>query len=340
MEGRRVVELDVLAREMYCCRCNLPLHLSNTVGERLFGLASVLLIKCDNSACLATTDVHTGKRTPNGSYCINSTVAIGMTHAGMGPSHVNNFLTECNLPPISDTTLRKKEKEFSKTIHDVAMTSCREAQHQEILLSHGKVAASFDGGWQKRGSGWNYNSNTGHATMIGKETGKIMLWDQRSRSCKTCEYHLANQTTIPDHLCSKNWYGSSKAMESDMAVSMAHTLKNDGCEIKVIHADNDSATTSKLKVDFEDLEKRDDQNHLKKGLSKSLHQMSIKYKGLKQDDTREYILRCFMYAITGGTTEDDIKVSLDRIVPHIFGNHDSCREVTWCKYEEDPTNFN
>ncbi|VDI30256.1 Hypothetical predicted protein [Mytilus galloprovincialis] len=153
--------------------------------------------------------------------------------------------------------------------------------------------------------------------MITKETGKIMLWDQRSRSCKTCEYHLANQTTIPDHLCSKKWYGSSKAMESDMAVSMAHTLKNDGCEIKVIHADNDSVTTSKLKVDFEDLEKRDEKNHLKKGLSKSLHQMSINCH-LFLDDTREYILRCFMYAITGGTTEDDIKVSLDRIVPHIY----------------------
>jgi hypothetical protein len=38
----------------------------------------VLHIKCDNSMCLATTDVHTGKRTPNGSYCINSKVAIGM----------------------------------------------------------------------------------------------------------------------------------------------------------------------------------------------------------------------------------------------------------------------
>ncbi|CAC5399333.1 unnamed protein product [Mytilus coruscus] len=235
MEGRRVVELDVMAREMYCCRCNLPLHLSNTVVW--FG--KCITYKCDNSACLATTDVHTGKRTPNGSYCINSKVAIGMTHAGMGPSHVNNFLTECNLPPISDTTLRKKEKEFSKTIHDIALTSCREAQHQEILLSHGKVAASFDGGWQKRGSGWNYNSNT------------------------------------------------------------------------VIHADNDAATTSKLKVDFEDLEKRDDQNHLKKGLSKSLHQMSVKYKELKQDDTREYILRCFM-SLPGGNplTNESLKEEL------------------------------
>jgi len=45
---------------------------------RLYGLGSVLHIKCDNSMCLATTDVHTRKRTPNGSYCINSKVAIGM----------------------------------------------------------------------------------------------------------------------------------------------------------------------------------------------------------------------------------------------------------------------
>lgn len=50
-----------------------------------------------------------------------------------GPVHVNNFLTECNIPPISETTLYKKEKEISKSIHDVAMTSCREAQRQEIL---------------------------------------------------------------------------------------------------------------------------------------------------------------------------------------------------------------
>ena len=34
--GRRVVELEVLAKEMFCKICNLPLHLSNTVGERRY----------------------------------------------------------------------------------------------------------------------------------------------------------------------------------------------------------------------------------------------------------------------------------------------------------------
>ena len=67
-----------------------------------------------------------------------------MIHTGMGPAHVNNFLTECNIPPISETILRKKEKEISKSIHGVVMTSCREAQLQEILLSHDKVCYFYE----------------------------------------------------------------------------------------------------------------------------------------------------------------------------------------------------
>lgn len=67
-----------------------------------------------------------------------------MIHAGIGPAHVNNFLTECNIPPVSENTLRKKEKEISKSMHNVAMTSCRKAQLQEILLSHDKVCYFYE----------------------------------------------------------------------------------------------------------------------------------------------------------------------------------------------------
>ena len=73
---------------------------------------------------------------------------------------------------------------------------------------------------------------TDHATMIGKETGKIILWNHRSISCQICEYHLAKETQIPDHDCPKNWSGSSKATQSDMTVSMSHFLKDEGYEIK------------------------------------------------------------------------------------------------------------
>jgi hypothetical protein len=38
---------------------------------------------------------------------------------------------------------------------------------------------------------------TDHATMIGKETGKIILWNRRSISCKICEYHKGNTDSRP-----------------------------------------------------------------------------------------------------------------------------------------------
>ena len=37
--------------------------------------------------------------------------------------------------------------------------------------------------------------------------------------------------------------------------------------------------------------------------------------------------------------EEDIIASLDRNVPHISGNHESCKEATWCKYKDDPASF-
>ncbi|VDI29330.1 Hypothetical predicted protein [Mytilus galloprovincialis] len=336
--GRRIVELDLLAVGMYCCICKSPLHLSNTVGEKLFGLSGIIMIRCD--LCATVTDVQTGKRGPTGSYDINTKAALGMIHAGIGPTHLQNVLAECNLPSISENTLRKKEKELSKQIGEVANTSCRTAQEEEKAQStNNNVEASFDGGWQKRGSGWNYNSNTGHSTFIGKESGKVLSFELRSKACKTCEYHQSRKETVPDHDCHLNWHGSSKAMEADMAVTMAHRLKDDGCEIKVVHADNDASTTARLQVEFDNISKKDDQNHVKKGISTSLHNISKSYRELQKDETRQYILRCFMYAIKGGETEDDIKCNLERIVPHVFGSHEKCEDVDWCTYNTNPENF-
>ncbi|VDI04208.1 Hypothetical predicted protein [Mytilus galloprovincialis] len=255
-----------------------------------------------------------------------------MIHAGIGPTHLQNVLAECNLPSISENTLRKKEKELSKQIGEVANTSCRTAQEEEKAQStNNNVEASFDGSWQKRGSGWNYNSNT--------ESGKVLSFELRSKACKTCEYHQSRKETVPDHDCHLNWHGSSKAMEADMAVTMAHRLKDDGCEIKVVHADNDASTTARLQVEFDNISKKDDQNHVKKGISTSLHNISKSYRELQKDETRQYILRCFMYAIKGGETEDDIKCNLERIVPHVFGSHEKCEDVDWCTYNTNPENF-
>ncbi|CAC5402505.1 unnamed protein product [Mytilus coruscus] len=149
-----------------------------------------------------------------------------------------------------------------------------------------------------------------------------MDYTYRSRSCSFLEVHEKRKETVSAHDCCHNWKGTSKGMEPDMAVEMTHKLNDSGCQIKVLHADNDSTTTSRLKVHFEDLEKKDDQNHVKKGFSKKLYELSKK---------------CFMYAIkeNEGLT-DDLREGLNRIVPHVSGDHSLCTDIEWCTYKDDP----
>ena len=47
--------------------------------------------------------------------------------------------------------------------------------------------------------------------------------------------------------------------------------------VSVVHADNDASTTARLQVEFDNISKKDDQNHVKKGISTSLHNISKRY---------------------------------------------------------------
>ena len=61
--------------------------------------------------------------------------SLGMVHSGLGETHVNNFLTSMNLPPISHKTLKKREREVGPIIEKVAEESCEKALAEEVATS-------------------------------------------------------------------------------------------------------------------------------------------------------------------------------------------------------------
>ncbi|XP_033750629.1 geranylgeranyl transferase type-1 subunit beta-like [Pecten maximus] len=65
-------------------------------------------------------------------------INLRMVHAGIGPSQVNNFLVECNIPPIATSTLKRKESLIGKTLVEAASTSCRDAETEEKEFSSEK----------------------------------------------------------------------------------------------------------------------------------------------------------------------------------------------------------
>ena len=66
-----------------------------------------------------------------------------MIHAGMGATHVNNFLSGLNVPPVHSSTIKKKKNEIGKKIQEVATKSCKAVQEKEKELSNGKVKLLF-----------------------------------------------------------------------------------------------------------------------------------------------------------------------------------------------------
>ena len=88
VEGRRIVHIKTLGKQMFCCKCSQTLSLCNIVDEKLIGLACIWTIQCDH--CSSTTRVATDQKykkkvkTKQGKemfrYDVNVAGAIGNTN--------------------------------------------------------------------------------------------------------------------------------------------------------------------------------------------------------------------------------------------------------------------
>lgn len=119
--GRRIVELGVLADGLKACQlCGHPLHLIDCVGEKKFGLAHILMVKCNYLECGLVNDVPTGSRhkTTNcaSAWDVNTKLAAGMINGGFGESHVNGLLSSI-IPTITQSTLKTREREITPHHH-------------------------------------------------------------------------------------------------------------------------------------------------------------------------------------------------------------------------------
>jgi RNase P subunit RPR2 len=81
--GRRVVDIDVLCRELWCTTCNVPLHLGNRLSEKRSGLNSCFEVPC--LQCKSNFKVNTSRGREAGRegiggpllYDVNFKLAIG-----------------------------------------------------------------------------------------------------------------------------------------------------------------------------------------------------------------------------------------------------------------------
>lgn len=199
-----------------------------------------------------------------------------------------------------------------------------------------KVGVSYDMGWRKRGR--SHDSSSGAGTAVGMKTGKVLSYATRNTMCRVCDEAEKNKQEPETHNCRKNHHGSSKSMEANVAVELFSNAITNGVSYSAYVGDENSTTESRLRtlVNYP-IEKWSDINHVSRALGSRLYSAKAKVKGLTPT-VIAYIQRCFSYCINQNAGKPvSLQEGLSTIVPHAFGEHETCKE--WCRFKTNPDNY-
>ena len=204
------------------------------------------------------------------------------------------------------------------------------------------VSCSYDMGWQKRGKG--HNSSTGHAAVMGLETGKVMDFTTRTKACRICHKAEKAGKKAKVHDCRINHFASSKAMEPLAAVDLFTRSLHSNVKLSVYAGDDDSTTAAHIKQKVPYLvEKWTDIVHAKRSLTTRLYNLAQRGKFTNSSALSQkvinYLVKCFSYCVTQNKGNPlALKTVLKSIVPHAFGDHSTCNE-SWCRAKQDPQHY-
>ncbi|KAK0179398.1 hypothetical protein PV327_005155 [Microctonus hyperodae] len=138
MDGRRIVDLKTLGKQMWCVSCKQALSLDYIEKETRIGLASQLSVRCHN--CLIINQVSTSKQRESQDkrtvrYDTNYKAVLGVLHTGIGWTHLCKMCACLNIPCLDFKTYKKYETEIGLAAEKVAKSSCADAAALERKLT-------------------------------------------------------------------------------------------------------------------------------------------------------------------------------------------------------------
>ena len=138
--GRRIVEIDFLAKQLSQCSdrtCKSPLDLKNIEAETHCGFGSYFHIrcgKCDRLNRIKTCETHKTDKDRQ-VFNVNTLVASAIIDAGISIESLQKFAASLDIHPPQKRTLKRSEREIGPIIEKIARASCEGAVDFERELT-------------------------------------------------------------------------------------------------------------------------------------------------------------------------------------------------------------
>ncbi len=176
-------------------------------------------------------------------YVINLCFSLALQQMAVGGEHAAILASILELPEGSkwNWNFHTLEKNTHDAIEEVELASQQTAVETEVLetvnddscnteqnkledvIPLHRIEASFDMGWQVRYSGIKFGSPTGHASLIGAMSKKVLDSIVYNKNCTAWIKHMSLTVSyigVKNHYCLKNFVGTSKSMEALALVQM------------------------------------------------------------------------------------------------------------------------
>ncbi|KAK5639603.1 hypothetical protein RI129_012095 [Pyrocoelia pectoralis] len=369
--GRRIINMEYflhalksLKHEGFQC----SFYDLNFVSEQRYGYISKLTFKCKvcnyvDSICtdkLEETEMNLNMAT------VSATISIGA-----GYSQLKEFSSALNIPTPSSATYGLYQEKVFDIYNLVAVEEMETAAKEEarLALENGEVdkdgypliAVIADGAWSKRSYRTNYNALSGVACILGLRTKKVIYMSVKNKFCIICarkDRYVDGKR--PEHICYKNWSGTSTGMEAAIIVEgFKNSVNMYGIKYIKLVGDGDSSVYRKLREVMPYgpgimIQKIECKNHILRNYINKLKELSKKPKtALKLKNALFKNLLRFRTAITKAIEyRKSQSISLQAKIKelegdilngpkHILGDHSGCSERGYfCKGpKEDEQNL-
>ena len=247
-------------------------------------------------------------------YAVNCIYVLAFLACGDGPSEAEKLLGLLGLPndtTMGSTTFKRVEQRIGPLIwrltqeillenvnKEVKETAHHESDFEQWERSINKsvataplpreryprIRASYDHGWQQKGSGHQHDSPSGHGVIFGHETRLPLAFEVKSKICDYCNLQRKRHPHKPkeeykQHECTINFEGSSGSMEAASLLDLVIRLDDlYNVQVGTLCCDDDSSVRADCQWNNE--------TYLRKHNTTTLPQVKItrgKNKGQLQD---------------------------------------------------------
>ena len=267
------------------------------------GIATELKCSCNNEHFFVTKRKQIKwqdktRKNAGVKFASNVLFCLALQLIGGARSEADTILSYLNHPHGSSIKNRMLtvENKLGHVIRDIGSEQMRAALEEEILeqlieesreedfvkwkrgekIRRVFLTVSFDMGWNKRSTGTRYDSNTGHALLVGARLKKIVAMRVFSKDCAICKSCQKTNKPLQTHDCPKNYTGSSKSMEVEAIFQLVLEAWENNWAVGVIVSDDDTTMKSHLTHGYKDLiaagkMRPEDWPRTQKGNKKSCH---------------------------------------------------------------------